>query len=254
MPVAGIHLLLSLLVAGAVAVLVFCIWFPWPLRELAGGESLFWLVIGVDVVSGPMLTLVLFNPKKPRSELRIDLSLVVIIQLLALAYGVHTLAHARPVALVHEVDRFRVVTYSDLNEVEADLAPSWAQPWSLERPRTMGVRPVSTSDEKLDSINASLQGVEPSQRPKWWQDYALSAPLVLQRAQPLVRLRHKHPSKAELIDAAIERAMADGNQGEATDGAALLWLPLVSRRAMDWVVLLDPVTARIRGYAHIEGF
>ena len=35
---------------------------------------------------------------------------------------------------------------------------------------------------------------------------------------------------------------------------ALRWLPLVSRRATDWVVLLDPATARVRGYVHLDGF
>ena len=43
-------------------------------------------------------------------------------------------------------------------------------------------------------------------------------------------------------------------QPTGLDPAALRWLPLVSRRATDWVVLLDPVTARVRGYVHLDGF
>ncbi len=251
---AAIHLLLSATVAGVVAALVFGLWFPSPLRELVGGTELFWLIVGVDVVCGPLLTLVMFNPSKPRAELRRDLALVALIQLLALGYGIHTLAHARPVALVHEVDRFRVVTYFDLDEGEDASVPDWAQPWRLTRPRTLGLRPASTSDEKMASIDASLQGVEPSQRPSWWQDYALSTAQVLQRARPLSELRGKYPSQAALMDAAVGRALANHKPGETTDGAALRWLPLVSRRAMDWVVLIDPHTARLRGYAHVDGF
>lgn len=249
---AAVHLLLSVAVASGVAALVFGLWFPAPLRELVGGTELFWLIVGVDVVCGPLLTLVVFNPRKPRAELRRDLALVALIQLLALGYGIHTLAHARPVALVHEVDRFRVVTYSDLEE-EA-IPPAWAQAWSLARPRTMGLRAVGTSAEKMASINASLQGVEPSQRPSWWQDYALSTEHVLKRARPLEELRAGHPGQAALIDAAVERALADRQPGESADGAALRWLPLVSRRVTDWVVLVDPKTARLRGYAHVDGF
>lgn len=251
---AAIHLLLSATVAGVVAALVFGLWFPSPLRELVGGTELFWLIVGVDVVCGPLLTLVMFNPGKPRAELRRDLALVALIQLLALGYGIHTLAHARPVALVHEVDRFRVVTYSDLDEGEDASVPDWAQPWGLTRPRTVGLRPVSTSAEKLASIDASLQGVEPSQRPSWWQDYALSTAQVLQRARPLSELRAKYASQAALINAAVARALANQKPGETTDGAALRWLPLVSRRATDWVVLIDPHTARLRGYVHVDGF
>jgi hypothetical protein len=247
-------LLLSLGVAGTVAVLVFGLWFPSALREVVGGTELFWLIIAVDVVCGPLLTLVVFSPGKPRSELRRDLALVALIQLLALGYGIHTLAHARPVALVHEVDRFRVVTYSDLDEGEDASVPDWAHPWSLARPRTVGLRPVATSAEKLASIDASLQGVEPSQRPSWWQDYALSTALVLQRARPLTALRNHYPSELLRIDEAVSRALSNHQAGESSDGAALRWLPLVSRRTTDWVALIDPHTARLRGYVHLDGF
>ena len=165
---AALHLLLSVAVALLAALLVFGVWFSTPLRELAGGTELFWLVVGVDVVCGPLLTLVVFNPAKPRAELRRDLAWVALIQLLALGYGMHTLSHARPVALVHEVDRFRVVSFADLDQAEAPSAPDWAQPWRLSSPRTVGLRPVTSSAEKMASVDASLQGIEPSQRPSWW--------------------------------------------------------------------------------------
>lgn len=67
-------------------------------------------------------------------------------------------------------------------------------------------------------------------------------------------LRAKHPAQTVLIDTAGVRAIADAQHGATTDPAALRWLPLISRRATDWVVLLDPVTARVRGYVHLDGF
>ena len=57
----GWHFGVSALVAAAVAVLVFMVWFPYPYRQLAGGTELFILVMAVDLVCGPLLTLVLFN-------------------------------------------------------------------------------------------------------------------------------------------------------------------------------------------------
>src|SRR5690606_15630395 len=116
-------------VAGTIAMLVFWGWFPAPLHQLMGGLDLFLLIASVDVVCGPLLTLVVFTPAKSRVDLRRDLTLVVVIQILALGYGIHTLSYARPVALVFEVDRFRAVSYADLDEAEAPDAPSWAQPW-----------------------------------------------------------------------------------------------------------------------------
>ena len=238
------------------AVLVFGVWYPWPLYELVSGRELFWLVVGVDVVCGPLLTLVIFNPAKPRAELARDLALVAAIQLLALGYGVHTLSYARPVALVYEIDRFRVVSFADVDADadEAEQIPDWAQPWRFSRPRTVGIRSSSTGAEKLDSINLSLAGIEPSQRPSWWQDYALSRPQVLERARPLPELRAKHPEQSALLDAAVAQALHNNQPDETADAQALRWLPLVSRRATDWVVLLDPITARVRGYVHLDGF
>lgn len=252
---AAVHLLLSVVMAAISAWLIFGLWFPTPLGELMGGNTLFWLIVSVDVVCGPLLTLVVFNPAKPHSELWRDLALVALIQLFALGYGIHTLGHARPVALVHEVDRFRLVGFADFDEADAASAPDWAQPWSLSSPRTVGIRPANDSyEEKIASISASLQGVEPSQRPSQWQDYALSVPQVLQRARPLDDLRTKHPTQTALIDTAAAKAINHAEPNETTDPAALRWLPLVSRRATDWVVLLDPVTARVRGYIHLDGF
>ena len=248
------HFFLSIGVAGLVAFLDFGFWFPDALRELAGGTDLFWLIVGVDVVCGPLLTLVIFNPGKPRDELLRDMALVAAIQVLALCYGIHTLGYARPVALVHEIDRFRVISFADLDKSEAGQIPDWAQPWHFSHPRTVGIRAAKSSEEKLASIELSLAGIEPSQRPSWWQDYTLSHPQVLERARPLPELRAKHPEQGALLDAAVALALHNSQPGETTDAQALRWLPLVSRHTTDWVVLLDPSTARVRGYVHLDGF
>lgn len=249
-----LHLVLSFIVAGSTAILVFLGWFPHPFRDLAGGTQLFWMIAAVDVVCGPLLTWVLFKPEKSRVALAVDLSLIVLIQVSALAYGLHTLSYARPLAVIYEVDRFRVVSFADLAESDLMLAPTWVAPWGFTQPRVMGVRSSTTLDEKLANLDASLQGVEPSQRPSWWQDYALNRAQVLARSRPLEELRKKHPTYQELIDTALAKALSVAETGETSDSEALRWLPLVSRRTMNWVVLIDPVTARIRGYVPVDGF
>ena len=253
-PVPLVHLLASVVVVAFVGLLVYGLWFPSTFRSLAGGSQLFWLIIGVDVICGPFLTWLLFNPGKSRTALTVDLTLVVLIQLAALAYGVYTLSHARPLALVFEVDRFRLVSYADLEESDLANAPHWVRPWSFSEVRVVGTRTATTLEEKLTSVDASLQGIEPSQRPSWWQDYALSRGRVLQRARPLADLQKMHATKKGILDEAIENALTDVRAGETTDAAQLLWLPLVSRQDMAWVVLVDPTTARPRSYAPLDGF
>ena len=60
----AIHLGATLLIAGFAATLVFGVWYPYPYRSISGGLELFALVVGVDLVIGPMLTAVVFNPAK----------------------------------------------------------------------------------------------------------------------------------------------------------------------------------------------
>ncbi|TFV04453.1 fimb protein, partial [Bacillus stratosphericus] len=57
MKIAGCHFVLSLLIAAVTAWLVFGVWYPAPFDALVGGLNLYGLVVAVDVVCGPLLTL-----------------------------------------------------------------------------------------------------------------------------------------------------------------------------------------------------
>lgn len=240
------HLLLTLLVASLMAWLVFGLWYPWPLYEMVSGRELFWLVIGVDVVCGPLLTVVVWNPAKLRRELVQDLSVVVAVQLTALAYGVHTVAIARPVHLVFETDRLRVVTASEIDVADLPKAPDGLRklPWS--GPTLVSLRDARDSEELLRSVDLSMAGQEPSLRPDWWQNYELGLPQLLLRARPLSALKKARPAQSTVLDEAISKT--------GMPAAELLWLPLTSDRSMDWIVLIDKKTARPQAYAPIDGF
>lgn len=243
---ASIHLGVSLLAAVLAAAFVFGVWYPYPYRDLVGGKELFLLVVAVDVVCGPLLTAVLFNPKKPKFELARDLALVAFIQLAALAYGMYSVAAARPIYMVFEVDRLHVVTAADVQPddlLKAD-APWNSLPW--KGPSLIGIREPLDSDEMMKSLDLSLQRNEPSQRPHWWQKYELSRPVVLKRAKAMTLLRGKHPTQGLMIDAAV----AKSGQAEA----ALLWLPLTSFKTTEWVALIDAKTALPLAYLPLDGF
>lgn len=252
--VVAFHLLLSLAVIGLASVLVFGFWYPAELRELAGGLRLFAILAGVDAVCGPLLTMVLYRTTKSRREITLDLTLVALVQLAALAYGLHTLAQARPLVQVFETDRFRLISYADIAENDSQHLPPWFQPWGLAPVRTLGLRPVASASERLESLNSALQGVDAGQRPQRWQDYALNRGDVLQRAQPLATLQKAHAQQRNLVDEAVAKALRDAQPGETDKAQDLLWLPLVSRSHLDWVVLLDPASLRIRAYAPLDGF
>ena len=243
----AIHLCLSALIALITAAVVLGFWFPFPHRHLADGQRLFWVMVGVDVVCGPLLTLVLFNPAKSRRELRLDLSLVALIQLAALAYGLYSISLARPVIQAFETDRFAVVSAAEIDPGQLPQAPpAWRTlPWN--GPRLVGVRAPRDGNETLYSIELSLQGVEPSVRPGWWQPYEQSIPAVQKRMKKLADLRAARPAAGQaLIDQAVRQT------GQPLE--ALFYLPLTSRKKLDdWIVLLD-AQANIAGYAPVSGF
>src|SRR6476469_552996 len=128
---AAVHLGLSVLVAGLAGLLVFALWYPYPYRDISGGRDLFLLVVTVDIVIGPLITFAVFNRAKPAAELRRDLAVVGLLQFAALCYGLWTVQLARPVHMVFEYDRFRVVHQLDIPaeiqaKAPADLnVPPW---------------------------------------------------------------------------------------------------------------------------------
>lgn len=241
-----LHLALSVAIAVAIAVVVYTLWFPPPLHRMVGGLELFGWIVGVDVVCGPLLTWLLIKPHKTRRALAVDCTLIVCVQLGALIYGVYTLAHARPLAIVHEVDRFRVLSYSDVPETELGTAPAWFQPWGMQAPMLVGLRATKDLSEKMASLEAALQGVDAAQHTARWQEYGLSHAQVLARARPLAALRQHYPLDTNQIDAAVLEAGLTPEQA--------LWLPVTSRRSNGWIALVEPSYGRIVGYLPLDGF
>lgn len=233
--------------AVGVATVVLGVWFPYPFRVLSGGQHLFWIVIGVDVVCGPLLTSVLFNPAKSRRELTLDLSLVALVQLAALLYGLHSVSLARPVIVAFEADRLVAVSAAEINTGDLQQALSEFHALSWTGPVLVGTRTPKDGEETMKSVDLSMQGLEPSARPGWWQSYDKSRPLVQQRIKPLGALRAKVPASGQtIIDDAAKKTGLPVDQ--------LYYLPLVSQKQLDtWIALLD-AQGTIRGYAPIDGF
>jgi hypothetical protein len=240
------HLFLSLLVAFFAGVLVFGVWYPYPYRELSGGRELFVLIISVDVVCGPLLTFVLFNPAKPRSELVRDLGIVAMIQMAALVYGLYTVSLARPVYVVHEVDRLRVVSRADIPEDQLKPELGGFHILPLFGPKLIGVREAKNATERATSLDLAFQGQDVAVRPDWWQKYDLSRDQVLSRAKPVANLRSKRPTQISLID----QAVVDSGVVESK----LLYIPLTSFKTSDWVAFIDAKTGVPLAYAPIDGF
>jgi hypothetical protein len=240
----GWHFAGSLLVALIVAGLVFGVWYAYPYRAISGGTELFFLIVGVNIVCGPLLTFVLFNPVKPKRELVMDLSLVVVLQLAALAYGIWTVHQARPLYFVHEVDRFKVIALVDVDAAALVKMSRALQPQLFKGPQVIGLREASLEERKTVMFESAQGGRDYGERPGFYVVYdAAQAAKTYAKAKPLENFAKKQPSKQADIDKLQTQAGADAK--------LLRYLPIIARQ--DWVAVLNPQGA-IVGYVQGDGF
>ena len=241
----GIHLGASVAVGAAAALLVFGLWYPYPYRDISGGRDLFALLIAVDVVIGPLITMAVFDRRKPWRELRRDLATVAALQVAALGYGLWTVAVARPVHLVFEIDRFRVVHGVDVPQELLGREPAQveAMPWT--GPTLLAVRPFRDAGESADATVAALGGVQIGARPDFWQPYEQARPRVLETAKPVPQLKARVAGRAADIDSVLKSA------GRNPD--AMAYVPMVGRKAF-WTAFIDPATAEVVAFLPLDPF
>jgi hypothetical protein len=242
---AFVHFSVSLLVAFLAAALVFGLWYPYPYRELAGGRELFILVVTVDVICGPLLTLVLFNPAKPRNELWRDLTMVCLIQFAALGYGLYAVWLARPLYLVQEVDRFKVIAALDVESAALAALPQTLKPQLLRGPLVVAIREPVDAQEREKIMFESVQGGRDySDRPDFYLPYAgAAAAKSLQRAKPLSQFLQKYPNQT----LAAQELLIKGK----FDVKSLKYLPVIARQ--DWIAVLD-ANGGVVGFLKGDGF
>lgn len=107
----GLHLFLSLIIITLAMSLIIYFWFPNSLMKVSNFKEIALLIISIDLVLGPLLTFIVFKPKK--KGLKFDLSAIATFQASALAYGLFTLYQAHPVYITFNVDRFTLVRAID---------------------------------------------------------------------------------------------------------------------------------------------
>lgn len=202
---AGIHVLISATIAALAAILVFTVWYPGALASAAGVTVIFLILLGVDIALGPLVTLIVFNKRKP--ELKRDLAIVGAIQLAALLYGLHAVYLARPAFVVFALDRFDLVLATDLDEkkLSAATVPAYRdQPhWG---PTTVAARLPDQLAERNALMFGSVSGGDDLQHlPKYYRPYAESASTVAKLSKPLDKLIEFNKEHKAAVDALIAK-------------------------------------------------
>jgi hypothetical protein len=157
----GLHLATSATVLTLVLGLLYLGWYHWPGWHLADVWHVVLVMIGVDVVVGPLLTFVVAQSTKPRRELTRDIAIIAVVQLCALSYGTVSLWHGRPLYYAFSENVLQLVQAYDIDASEwtlgdrnnPELAPHW---YSL--PRWIWAPLPQDADERQKIVTAAITG------------------------------------------------------------------------------------------------
>lgn len=196
---ATVHFGISVGLAVAVFIGMVMIWYPAPYFEASGGKTLLLLLIGVDVVLGPLITLIIFNPKK--KGLKLDLAVIGLIQIGALAYGANVIFQARPAYTVFVKDSFHIVSANDIEDEYREKATNpQFKSLPLAGPQMVAATEVTSNPDEKELVEiAKMMGSGVQSLPQFYRPYRDFAKTVLEQAQSLSSLRSVKPQFAESL-------------------------------------------------------
>ncbi len=158
-----IHLLASVAVISVLLLFIYLIWYPGPLAEQHGVMEALRVLIGVDVVLGPLMTMIIFNTKKPRTELVRDLSIIVLVQLSALAWGTHITLKVRPVFEVFYDGTIYSVAANDIDLSAETSSSEVSMPHFWQRPKhyfVPALKEQEATQQVMDMITKGLPDIQ----------------------------------------------------------------------------------------------
>lgn len=224
------HLIISICVAIFTASIIFFYWYPYPLNKAVGVTHIFLMMLGIDMVLGPFFTWLVY--KEGKKSLKFDLTVIIVIQVIALAYGVYKIADGRSVWLVYNVDRFELVKNNEIvmenpKQVQAQFKqPSWF------KPQFVAVEFAKDKKQKNKEMFAEIMsGISVAQRPERYVQVQQAKVQMQSRAQSLKSLQDFN-QKDE-----VSKILHKYPQANA-------YLPMKAS-AVDMTVLIDKDTARI---------
>jgi hypothetical protein len=235
---AGLHLAISIAVALAVVAAMLFLWYPTPYFQAMGGGGLLVLIVGVDVVLGPLITLIIFNTKK--KSLKFDLTCVAVVQVMALAYGVSTMFQARPVYTVFNKDRFDVIIAADISDKERSKVVNAAfKSLSFTGPQVVA---METPNDMKEIQRMLVSGIDSRAFSQYYVTYDSKAKDAATAAKPITQIQKTNPASAEKLKAFLTT--------KALDESKVSFLPLYTRNE-DMTVVLDKETGKILAIAPV---
>lgn len=216
----GLHFLLSLGVFSLLVGILLLFWYPQPYFSASGGWQGLRLVAAVDLVLGPLITLVIFNTTKSRRELSIDIGMVVLIQLTALLWGIKAVYEQRPVVVVFLDTSFYTVPAAAISAQGIDLAV--LDIYGEDRPvYVLSRRPDPGPEQERFRRAVEEQNTPPHEQVWLYQPLAKHFAQVSGSSLDIAEIMAANPRMKAEIEQVLAKAQAQVND--------LIFLALTSR-------------------------
>ncbi|MEJ2564968.1 MAG: hypothetical protein P8164_12390 [Gammaproteobacteria bacterium] len=197
-----IHFSISVVIFCSIIAVTILFWYPPPYFFADGGWQMIRLAAGVDVVLGPLLTFVVFKTGKP--SLKLDLSIIGIMQVSVLIWGVMLMYQQRPLYVTFALTQFLTVTEGQLAQgehPEADLKQA-----AHGTPEMVYVKLPDDPKKKLALLEAGMQGKHPFYtHPDLYKPLAKNIFTVLDAGLDINKLTDNHPKYQAKLDAFLKK-------------------------------------------------
>ena len=141
-----IHLGLSAVIYVVLLYLIVFLWYPQPYFAADGGWEGVRLITGVDLVLGPLLTLIVFRAGKP--GLRRDLTLIGLLQTVALVWGTWLVYDQRTAMVTYADGSFYTLNSEQVRDIGGQAPVVAAQ--STSTPPYAFVRPPTDAHDRKE--------------------------------------------------------------------------------------------------------
>jgi hypothetical protein len=241
----GLHLSGSAIVLTLVLGAFWFGWYRWPGWYLASVLHVVGILVLVDLVLGPTLTLIVANPGKPRAELARDISIIVAVQLIALASGGFTLWGGRPLYYTYSADRLQLVQASDLKANDIATArrenPALAPFW-YSRPRWIWAPLPANPQEAAKIVNGTfVGGADIIQMPRAYRPWTEGLTELRRHLVRVDELRDFTPVEKRTLQGRIERLGRPADQANTIImwGGTRRLLAVFDLKTLEVVALLE---------------
>lgn len=181
--------------------IVYWIWYPEPTLEVVGAFPIIRLLVLVDLIVGPLLTMVVFVHGKP--GLRFDLTVIALLQISALFYGSYRLYDEKPDYLVFTVDRLEFVSSKQIDESAIQFDGTETNRFAR---LTQVFAKLPKDPEEYQRYLVSVMDGQPDleRRPEYWEPWTAGADTIRDRVKEIVEIKATSTRESENIRQAIE--------------------------------------------------